>query len=623
MKKFFVILVVISLMAVGGGIFFFSTFDADEYRPLVIEKLESALGVPLELERISLAWRGGAALELDDLTLYQDPAGQQVLVTLESARILVPLMPLLAGQLQITSIVLDKPALTLVRGADGKIKVISNENKSTSEISSKTQSKSKLGGEGAAILPFMINKVEIEDALIRYRDETAAQPMDMLLENVDLKLKNVSLRQMISFDGRASFAAPTQNLDFSGKFKFLIKQQSAELRDLKVAADLDALNENTLMKFFPPIKQAGLNNIEGKVSVLIPSIQLASSGAPLIKGEVGIDGGLVELQTIAQPIRVTESRIYFQGDRIQIDRLSGQIGSGKIEGQGRVESFSTQPLIIFNANVADFDLKEILAKPKPGDPTLEGILSADFSGTAAVAQQVVFNGQGKVQLEQGVIRNLNILQEVFGRISMVPGLSQRLRSRLSEEYQKKFEAPDTYLETLDLPIQAQNGTFFVQGANIQTDSFQLVGDGSLDLNNNLSGAFMLSMDPDLSNAFIRSVEELAYLNDSQGRMQIPLTLRGSVSKPQILPNLQYVASKLAVAKAQDLIGSLFRKEEPAQQNQEAEVSDTAATDTSSQAQAAVPQQSGTQERRPRGLLGQLLEVALESQASQNQPQNTQ
>ena len=92
MKGFLRILAILLLLAAAGAGIFLATFDADRFRPMVVKKMEAAIGRPVKLERLSLAWKGEAAAGLQ---------GLQIPPSFRADRVQVPLSPLLKHQLRL------------------------------------------------------------------------------------------------------------------------------------------------------------------------------------------------------------------------------------------------------------------------------------------------------------------------------------------------------------------------------------------------------------------------------------------------------------------------------------------------------------------------------------------
>lgn len=119
---------------------------------------------------------------------------------------------------------------------------------------------------------------------------------------------------------------------------------------------------------------------------------------------------------------------------------------------------------------------------------------------------------------------------------------------------------------------------------------------------------MLLVEPNLSQALMESVRELESLANQNGIIQIPLNFQGKLPQISIVPDLQYIGSRLATA----AVAGLFRKPEP---------SPVPGEGTSQTPVATAPETSATpapKQKLPKGsaILGQLLEAALSPQQQQ-------
>jgi uncharacterized protein involved in outer membrane biogenesis len=158
MKKFLLIAFILLVIVTAGLAIFILSFDLDHYRGQVISQIESALGKPADLEKISLGIRGGLALELKGLAVYKDAARTESLIRFKSASALVALRPLLNREISISSVYLEEPFIHVVRGKDGKIK-----GAETKTAEPKTPARTEESPSGspsdAALLPFLIEKI--------------------------------------------------------------------------------------------------------------------------------------------------------------------------------------------------------------------------------------------------------------------------------------------------------------------------------------------------------------------------------------------------------------------------------------------------------------------------------
>jgi hypothetical protein len=70
---------------------------------------------------------------------------------------------------------------------------------------------------------------------------------------------------------------------------------------------------------------------------------------------------------------------------------------------------------------------------------------------------------------------------------------------------------------------------------------------------------ILHIEPQLSAALIKSVNELQALADAGGQLEIPVAVQGHAPQVAVFPDLNYLASKLIVTTVQDLLGRFLQK----------------------------------------------------------------
>ncbi|MDO8729741.1 MAG: AsmA family protein [Candidatus Omnitrophota bacterium] len=196
------------------------------------------------------------------------------------------------------------------------------------------------------------------------------------------------------------------------------------------------------------------------------------------------------------------------------------------------------------------DLKDSSAKLGEGTLRLSGSVK-NFGS----------NPEGQVDLKTENIRllNVNLLREVFDRMTVIPGLTESLLARLPPEFAQKLTEKDTLFRPMDFHLTLENGAVLFQNFRVATDSFELVASGRAGLDGSLAFPAQIFIQQDLSKALIQSADELRLFTDDQWRIVLPVRVGGTVQKPSVSPDLQVVAEKLFSAKAQDLVGELLNK----------------------------------------------------------------
>jgi hypothetical protein len=386
--------------------------------------------------------------------------------------------------------------------------------------------------------------------------------------------------------------------------------EKGELRFEDIAADLklEGMRKSDLFRFFPDLEAAGLAAPpSGNLRLDVRNFSAGPAGMKHLSAEVKFSGGRIEWAGMPHAAEGISFNASASQNRIKVENLNARMASGQFSGSLTVNLDAPKPITAFDIKTSRLVLSDFLKSGRSGDPELQGTLSLSFQGTVTGSGPDALRtlaGQGQLLLEEPVVRNLNLLREVFGKLSLIPGLAATLEERLTPEYREKFREKDTYLETIDWPFSASQGALTFNSIALRTDTFRLQGAGGVSLDRMfLNARTMLLIDPELSLALIQSVNELQYLADAEGFVQIPLNIQGALPKISVSPDLQYVTSKLAISKTRDVLNDLFKKPEPGP-----------SADPAAQPVAEGPAASPAP-RKPAGLLGQILQTAMEASSS--------
>jgi AsmA protein len=603
MKKLILILLILAVIVAAVVGIFLATFDADRYRPMLVERMEQALGRPVQLARISLEWRGGLALRLKELKIAGAAGQEEPALQVELVSAVVRLLPLLGREIQVSSLIISQPRMRVVRTAQGGLELIG-----PAAVAGPAASSGKTVNIGGAPVGFQISSLRIDDGAVHWIDQMAQPPVDLRLSAIDLTLRNVSMTRPIDVDASLAAFSDQQNVHVQGRLRMPQPGQPGVIEGLTAKTDLSQLRLNELLALAPALRQLGLQEgLAGTLEVSCERLPLDPSRLASLEATARLVNGRIALARLGTPLEDLQADVAARADRLELRRLSARFAGGAITLSGAVEQLSSQqPRISLDAAVDKLELATALPQPAADQAQVRGIFSLAFQGAASGRQwpelSQTLSGSGRVGLQDGVIENFNLLHEVFHRISIIPGLVDLLMARLSASYQEKFSATDTVLKPVDLSLAARNGTLAIDQFRIGTDTAELDGAASVSLADwTVASRPMLRIDPEMSAAIIKSVNELRSLTDTQGRLELPVIIRLpqlAFRPDSVLPDLNYLASRLIVSKTQELIGDFLEKALDRGSSPSAEQPSTGEPD---------PGAPGSQpEMSPEGLLDQFL-----------------
>ena len=157
------------------------------------------------------------------------------------------------------------------------------------------------------------------------------------------------------------------------------------------------------------------------------------------------------------------------------------------------------------------------------------------------------------------LKNINLLRMVLDKISVIPGLSDKIEAGLSDRFKQKLSETDTVLSDIKLPFTLENGKIAVKEAVLGADEFSLQGsaDASFDGAYSLEGTFLITQE--LSNAMVGAVPELQYILNSDKEIYIPLKVSGKAGELKLKVDAQYMAKKILANQAKQQLFKAIEK----------------------------------------------------------------
>lgn len=643
MKKFLIVLAAIFVLAVVGIGFVIATFDVDKYRPMVTDAAQNAIGRPVTLGKLKLGWDNGIAVQARQFAILESESDKTPLVEVEQVSALVRLQPLLRKQVEVASVVIERPVIRASRDAQGTINLLGPA-ATASPVAAPSAAAGAQRGSAAAPMGVEIDSVRIEKGTVIWRDAMANPPKEITLNQLDVEVEDIAPARPMDLNLNAALGSDRQNVSVTGRVALPSGPAPMSISELHVQ-----LTQVPLELFLPP----------GAVPVPVTSLNLSipqlTGGQPAdirLSAAVGSDQPNVELsarvtlpagqtpltvENIAlkvtdpplqaflpkgsQPLPVKSVELsvakFTPGQPLDVSaRAAVGANQPNVDFKGRVTlpappaTGSVQGMVL---NVRQLDLAAIAPPPKtPNDPKLRGTVSLNFEGTlgsldpAVLRQQL--SGKGHLRAPDIVIENLNVVREVLNKLSLIPRLGERTRSKLPPEYQAKLDAKDTVLHPIDTALSIDYGVLHVPDLTIQSDSFAMAGFSPVSLTPPVHSTAWVRLDKDLSAVLISSLNELQGMTTPAGELVLPVILTDTA--PLNL-DVQQIAGRLIQNTVGNLLGDLINKNAP-QQPQPAPAGTPA-----SQGQPA-PQSS----EPPSGeeLIGQFLQRVLQPPPQQDQAQ---
>jgi Uncharacterized protein involved in outer membrane biogenesis len=175
------LLVVVALLVllIGGAAAFLATFNFDDYKSQITQLAKDNLNRDLQLGAVQLSYFPIFGLSVENVKLSNPPGfSDPNFLSVGTAQIGVKVLPLLENRIELSTLKLNAPQITIIQKADGT-------NNLAFPMGDNGAAGSSAPSEGFQ-MDLSINEINIADAKMRYVNEATGQ--EILIEPMNLNI---------------------------------------------------------------------------------------------------------------------------------------------------------------------------------------------------------------------------------------------------------------------------------------------------------------------------------------------------------------------------------------------------------------------------------------------------
>ncbi len=504
-----------------------SLIDANRYKPEIQSKLGTALGRNVQIGNIKLSIFSGGVV-VDDVAISDDPAfSHSQFLAAKELTVGVHLIPLIfSKQLEVESITIKDPQVTLLRNKAGVWNYSSMGGTSKSEAKSSTPASSP----GA----LSVGKIEITNGKISVSN-LGSRAKPLVYQDVNLTVTDLSTTSQFPFKLTAKDPG-NGALKVEGKAG-PIDQNDASLTPLNATVDVQHLDIATFGGLASPNAGiAGLVDFNGsltsdgkqmssKGTVKTTKLKLSASGSP---STVPVN---VDYDTDYQ--LKSQSGVLKQGDIHVGKALARLTGTYNIAGET-----PTLQLKLNGQAMSVPDLEGVLPAVgvtlPSGSALTTGTLDANLA-IAGPADKLVITGP--IKLVNGTIKGFSVSSKL-GALGSFAGLGGNKSS-------------DTVIESLTTNVRVEPAGTHAQDLNVV---IQGIGSVTGDANVDAAGKLDCKMVAHVSGGALGGASQVASVaalplggggKGGSGGGGIPFRVTGTTANPIFVPDVAGVAGGLA------------------------------------------------------------------------------
>ncbi|MCM8823466.1 MAG: AsmA family protein [Candidatus Omnitrophica bacterium] len=574
MKKIFKILVILFLLiiviSVIGILIFIRTFDINRFKPQILAYFQESIGRPIDFSYIKLAisFRKGIQINIKDLKLNELPEfGKDNLLSIQDIYLGISIKDIIfKRQLRVLNIEIYNPHINIVRLRDGRINLQAlytsekyekdNDEKTSPSLYKKTSS-------SQFVPAFLINKLFVEKAHIRYVDYLLEPNISVEFKDIKLGIKNFSLNKPFSLELSLALFSKVPNINILGKGEIDIANFILLLKDVIINVDFSSISFEDIFDSLPQFRSFPLRQIiSGKLHSSIEILSLGKQGLMDLKGEAVLLDGKLRLEGLTTPLDNFQAKFSIDDLNLIVHEISFFVNKGKILLSGDMENYLNKQKYKAKLIIESIDIGEVLEQ-KASPVRINGLIfsNLEINGQGLDAHNFIsnLNAQGILEIKDGCLTDINILKMVLDKLKIIPNLSQIVEENLPENFKKKLKQKDTIFTEFRLNLEMIGKNLLMDTIDIGADSFLFKGKGkaSLDTRYEIEGIFVIPQELALS--MVKAVPQMNIILNKSQQIEFPLKVLGKGSSISFRPDVSLIGINVIKSRVGEELEKALKK----------------------------------------------------------------
>jgi AsmA protein len=187
---------------------------------------------------------------------------------------------------------------------------------------------------------------------------------------------------------------------------------------------------------------------------------------------------------------------------------------------------------------------------------LDGDLTLAGAGRDWEAIRPSLRGGGRVDVRNGVLRDVNLADAVLGRLTGLPGLTALVPRDVRERYPEGFSTGDTRFEELGGTVRIADDRATSDDLALRARDYSVLGKGFTTLDGRVDLTATLVASERLTGDIVRGVKEARWVTNQAGRVAVPFRLTGTLPRLRVLPDTGFVTQAVGRGLVDKGVGAL-------------------------------------------------------------------
>ncbi len=333
--------------------------NLERYRDVMAGRVGKALGREVTLGALRVSLWGGIGAEAKGIRIAQAAGfGSEPFLVADALRVHVHLLPLLRGQVKVSTAVLDRPRIRLTHTPDGQWSVDDLLKAHAAPSTPKPSADLSRAGKAPLVGGLVLSEVAVHKGEITLLDQAHSPGIALTLTELDLRLRQASSSDPLEIRSRARIGGTgAGRIETDGRIS-IADPDNPSLNLTVVLRDMEVGPWQAFLLGGSGTKLSGPFSAEVKVTG--PVSRAAFTGMLNLK-PMEIQAGEAFRKAAGE-----EANLAFEGQRedqgVNFPKLTVTLKEVKADGSLRIPDLNA-PRITFTATSAKVDLDRLLAKP--------------------------------------------------------------------------------------------------------------------------------------------------------------------------------------------------------------------------------------------------------------------
>ena len=540
----------------------------DQYSPVIERVLNRKVAIP----HVRLMWFPHLGVRLENPKIFDDPeVSQAPFVQVSSIELAVKWKPLLQRRIEVQSLTLHQPLISLIRTKEGILNTASlgGQQQQGHETPRPEETSTSM------LAMFGVEQVHLSEGTVRFEDRTLESGKIYSLESFELKTESVRLGDTAKFSARGiltpsqhpvslegSLGPLQENLEIAqiettlnvGSSYILAKGQAKGGRmHLDITSSLISLNDFPLnLRITKPVEltevfahvqapfSGGNTSHSNSLPVSISPFRFhVKMGETTLRVTGRAVGSRVEIHGTApvihsedlpislplqNPISLNklDMKVRTDGVLVEMEVLTGEIFHGHFSGHGIWDGRSAVPAFRSTGSIQEFHVEEVQQILRPASVALNGtgILNWDLRGTLPSRALPLLFGKTDLSIVKGQLIGFDLFHQIEEILKLEGVLSGEQGFTKFSKLQAEVEFKGEHIPIKSLLLEGQENDFSMNGSGVVMRDQSMNVKGNLRLGNKMSEQIIRRL-------------PVATVALQEGELAVPFVVKGSLAEPEV------------------------------------------------------------------------------------------